>query len=414
MALVVAAFWSIAPLAALEHGPVAVRSVAIGGDETATTITIDLARPTSVGVFALADPARLVVDLPGASFEIAKSVAQSGHGLIGPWRFGAFAAGRGRIVFDARDAVRIDHAELIAGDATRPTRIVVALVRATRAEMLAAKPLTLGPPAAPQAPVAPVATTPGGKTDRAAVTPPAPLVRPARRVVAIDAGHGGVDAGTVSPATGTPEKTVVLEMARALARTLQETGRYEPRLTRDSDVFVPLSDRVSIARAARAELLVSIHADAEFDHSVRGATVYTLAEKASDAQAAALAAKENHSDAIAGLIVEEAHDEVADILADLTRRESRRFSHEIARDILDEYRRNGRLVKGTAHRQASLKVLRVHDFPAVLVEIGFLSNKEDEAQMVSPEWRDRTARSLTAAIDRWFAERGNAGGSAAP
>jgi N-acetylmuramoyl-L-alanine amidase len=222
----------------------------------------------------------------------------------------------------------------------------------------------------------------------------------------IDAGHGGVDAGTVSPATGTPEKTVVLEMARTLAKRMEETGRYTVRLTRNADVFVPLGERVALARAAHADLFLSIHADAEYDHSVRGATVYTLAETASDAQAAALAAKENRSDSIAGLIVEDAKDEVSDILADLTRRETRRFSHAVARDILDEYRRNGRLVKGAALRQAGLKVLRAHDFPSVLVEIGFLSNKEDEALMMSPEWRDHSAKSLVAALDHWFAGHG--------
>ncbi|MER2606095.1 MAG: N-acetylmuramoyl-L-alanine amidase, partial [Siculibacillus sp.] len=209
-----------------------------------------------------------------------------------------------------------------------------------------------------------------------------------------------------SPASGTPEKVVVLEVALVLKRHFEATGRYEVHLTRTADVFVGLGERVAAARALKADLLLSVHADAEYDHSVRGATVYTLAEKASDAQAAALAAKENHSDAIAGLIAEAAEPDVADILADLTRRETRQFSHLLARDILDEYRRNGRLVKGAAHRQAGLRVLRAPDVPSVLVEVGFLSNKEDEAAMNSAEWRDATARSLINAVDRFFAAQG--------
>jgi len=382
----------------------AVRAVAVGGDETATTVTLDLTKPARVGVFALADPDRLVIDLPAVRFDLPKEAGASGRGLVGALRWGGFAPGRARMVFDLHDPVKIGSVDLTAGDGGA-ARVVIALARGTRADEIAAKPVLVGP------------VPPGGdvRIGGEAVRPEAPVPTvaaatsgPRRHVVMVDAGHGGVDAGTVSPATGTPEKTVVLEMARVLAHRLEETGRYTVRLTRNSDVFVPLGERVAMARAAHAELFISIHADAEYDHSVRGATVYTLAEKASDARAAALAAKENRSDSIAGLIDEERRDEVADILADLMRRETRRFSHEMARDILEEYRRSGRLVKGAAHREAGLKVLRAHDFPSVLVEIGFLSNKEDEAQMVSPEWRDRSARSLVAAIDRWFAGHGNA------
>lgn len=405
LALVV---WGVTAGAAIatEEPPV-VRALAVGGDETATMITLDLSKPTRVGVFALADPNRLVVDLPTARFDLPKEAGSGARGLVGAWRWGAFAAGRSRIVFDLREPVRVGAVDLVAGEGVRPTRVVIALARGTRADAADVRPVLVGP-VPPEGDLRPAAQGPGGPPSVAASNgaAPAPAGGPIRHVVVIDAGHGGVDAGTVSPATGTPEKTVVLEMARVLAKRMEESGRFIVKLTRDSDVFVPLSDRVEAARAAHAELFVSIHADAEYDHSVRGATVYTLAEKASDAQAAALAAKENRSDSIAGLIVEDAKDEVAGILADLTRRETRRFSHELARDILDEYRRNGRLVKGAAHRSAGLKVLRAHDFPSILVEIGFLSNKEDEAQMVSPEWRDHTARSLLAAIDRWFAAHG--------
>jgi N-acetylmuramoyl-L-alanine amidase len=244
----------------------------------------------------------------------------------------------------------------------------------------------------------------------------APVVAPTpppRPVVVIDPGHGGTDVGTRSPATGTFEKTVVLAMAQALVRDLERSGRYDVRITRSADVYVSLADRVAVARAAKADLLVSIHADAEYDHSVRGATVYTVSEKPSDARAAALAAKENAADALAGHVAEEERGEVGDILAELTLRETRRFSLIAARDILDEYRRHGRLVKGEAHRQAGLKVLRAHDVPSVLVEIGFLSNKEDEALMTSPVWRDKTAEALLRAIDRFFAERGVPGAAMA-
>lgn len=245
-------------------------------------------------------------------------------------------------------------------------------------------------------------------------TKPTPIVvEQAKPIVVIDPGHGGADVGTRSPATGTFEKTVVLAMAEALIDDLVKTGRYDVRSTRTSDVYVSLGERVAFARAAKADLLVSIHADAEYDHSVRGATVYTVSEKPSDARAAALAAKENAADALAGHVAEEERGEVGDILAELTLRETRRFSLILARDILEEVRRHGRLVKGEAHRQAGLKVLRAHDVPSVLVEIGFLSNKEDEALMTSTAWREKTARALTRAVDRFFAERGVPGAALA-
>lgn len=378
--------------ATASNASVAVSAVAVGGDETATTISIDLTRPVPIGVFGLAAPDRLVIDLPGARFDLPRDAGAGARGLVRQWRFGAFAADRSRLVFDLARPVRLTGADLQAADGTRPTRMVVALGAAGPDEA-PWRPVHLGPPEPPRT---------------ADTARPAPATTAGKRVIVVDAGHGGVDAGTVSPATGTPEKTVVLEMAKVLARRLEETGRYAVRMTRQSDVFVGLDARVDVARAARADLFLSIHADAEYDHSVRGATVYTVAEKASDARAAALAAKENRSDAIAGLIEEAARDDVTDILADLTRRESRRFSRDLARDILAEYARNGRLVKGAAHREAGLKVLRAHDFPSVLVEIGFLSNPEDEKQMASVDWRDHTAGSLIAAIDRWFSERGSA------
>lgn len=385
--------------------PVTVGATAVAGDDRSTTIAVDLDRSAPVSAFLLADPPRLVVDLTHARFAPPKGATGAGVGLVAAWRQGAFAADRGRMVFDTRTPVRIAEATLSA--AGGGSRLLLVLEPATVEAMRSAAAVRLGGAAAPAA-----------EAPAPAVAAEAPAR--AKPLVVVDAGHGGVDAGTVSPATGTPEKVVVLEVAKALARALEGSGRYEVRMTRTADVFVGLGERAAIARAAHADLFVSIHADAEYDHSVRGATVYTLAEKASDERAAALAAKENRSDAIAGLIAEAGEGDVSDILAELTVRETRRFSVAVARDILDEYRRHGRLVKGAAHRQAGLKVLRSHDVPSVLVEIGFLSNKEDEATMKSAEGRDHTVQILTTAIDRWFAGRagstknGDGGAPASP
>lgn len=368
----------------------------IGGDEARTVVTFDLSHAAHVRLFTTVSPTRLVVDLPSARFDRGEP-ASAARGLVAGWRFGAHASGRSRLVVDTRGPVRLARAEVDRATPSGLPRLVVELVPASPEEMRAAATVDL--------PADPVGAGPAPKADRGAVATTADRPRGARPVVVIDAGHGGNDAGTVSPATGTPEKTVVLAMSKVLARQLRETGRYEVVTTRETDGFLGLGERVRIARTARADLFLSIHADAEYDHSVRGATVYTLAEKASDEQAAALAAKENQSDALAGHVAEAAETEVADILADLTVRETRRLSHVLARDILEEYARHGRLVKSQPHRQAGLKVLRAHDIPSALVELGFLSNKEDEALLTSPEWRERTASALVAAIDRWFAGR---------
>lgn len=367
----------------------------VGGDENRTVVAVDLSETAHLRVFALAEPSRVVVDLPAARFALPSPQEAGGRALVSGWRFGSYVAGRSRLVIDTRRPVRVVRAVVeTTGPQGRP-RLVVELAPASRDDVVRAEPIELGRPAAAErtATVAP-------KADREA---PAPART--RPVVVVDAGHGGVDAGTVSPATGTPEKTVVLAMAKALADRLAATGRYQVSLTRTDDVFLSLGERVRLARARHADLFVSVHADAEYDHSVRGATIYTLAEKASDEEAAALAAKENQSDALAGHAAEEAEAEVADILADLTLRETRRLSHAFARDVLEVWRHTGRLVKGQPLRQAGLRVLRAHDIPSVLVEIGFLSNKEDEALMTSAEWRERTANALVSAVDRWFAGR---------
>ena len=374
----------------------------VGGDEARTVVTVDLSHPAGVRVFGLAEPTRVVVDLPAARFDGGHEAGRSARGLVSGWRFGASAAGRSRLVIETRGPVKVARADFDGAAPSGTTRLLLELAPGAVDDMRGAAPIDL--------PRAVSDTSSGGaaaKSDRQAPAPKAAVAESSLRrpVVVIDPGHGGGDAGTVSPATGMPEKTVVLEMSKVLARRLRETGRYEVVVTRTEDVFLGLGERVRIARARHADLLLSIHADAEYDHSVRGATIYTLAEKASDEQAAALAAKENQSDALAGHVVEEAESEVADILADLTLRETRRLSLGLARDLLDEYRRHGRLVKNAPHRQAGLKVLRAHDIPSALIELGFLSNKEDEALLTSADWREKTAGSIIAAVDRWFAGR---------
>ncbi|MEZ5841708.1 MAG: N-acetylmuramoyl-L-alanine amidase [Hyphomicrobiales bacterium] len=222
-------------------------------------------------------------------------------------------------------------------------------------------------------------------------------------MIVVDPGHGGIDSGTVG-ASGSIEKSVVLEFARVLKAELEESGAYRVLMTRDDDTFVALGDRVKFAQEHHAALLISVHADSLSDDDFRGATVYTVSDKASDDQAAALAEKENRADIVAGLAFDDAEGDVADILYELTQRETRTFSVGFARNLVGELKSAIKLVNNP-HRSAGLRVLRAPDVPSVLVELGFLSNVHDEKLLASDEWRKRTAAAVGEAVRGFFSRR---------
>jgi N-acetylmuramoyl-L-alanine amidase len=379
----------------------------ITGDSNRLRFELQLDRAVPVSAFALAEPYRVVVDLPEVVFP-AGSGGKPAAALVSGWRAGLFMTGRSRIVFDTAAPTRITQLAVVplAAGGVRVDLVLEKVAReafragetVTAAGLAAATVPVVASPAAKERPAV-------GKADREAVRPPAEPGAPERRIVVLDPGHGGIDPGTRSPATGLVEKTVVLEFAKLFKQKLEATGRYTVFLTRSDDTFIPLAERVRIARRDHADVFVSIHADAEFDHSVRGATVYTVADKGSDDKSEALAAKENASDAVAGVVPEASADEVADILLDLTRRETRLLNQTLAGALVNGLGQVGKLVGGTGHRSASFRVLKAYDVPSVLIEIGFITNRDDEAQMTSAAWRDKTATALVTSIDRYFAER---------
>lgn len=375
-------------------GPVLARGAAIVEEGGRTRVTMELSRPVAIESFGLIEPYRVVIDLPEARFDFGGETGREGKGPIQSWRYGLFMAGRSRLVFDMAGPVRIYRAAVEEPAADGWSRLVLEVAPASREEFVAAHVRQVRtPPLVEGTGILP-------KGDRQAIRP-----QRNKPVVVIDPGHGGIDVGTRSPATGTFEKGVVLEIAKLLEKKLIATGRYEVHMTRRDDSFVALGDRVRFARTHHADLFLSVHADAEYDRLVRGATVYTLDDKASDAQAAALAAKENASDALAGVVPDEAPNEVADILIDLTVRETKRFSHVLARNLIDDLKSVGRMVKSNPHRFANFRVLKAHDIPSALIELGFLSNKEDEQLLMSSDWRDKTTNALVASVDRFFQNR---------
>jgi N-acetylmuramoyl-L-alanine amidase len=245
------------------------------------------------------------------------------------------------------------------------------------------------------------ATPKGDRIGQAAPAEPRPFT------IVIDPGHGGIDGGAEGR-NGTVEKAITLAFALELKAKLAAGGKYEVHLTREKDEFLRLDDRVRIARQHQADLFISIHADTIRVKGIRGATVYTVSDKASDAEAEALAIRENLSDQFAGMEIEGEDQEVADILVDLIRRETHSFSIRFARSLVGELSSTVGLINNP-HRFAGFRVLKAPDVPSVLVELGYLSNPKDEAQLRDPDWRGKAATSISNAIAVFAAAR-SAGG----
>ena len=396
--------------------PAVVSAARLAGDGSRTSLTFDVTRPIEVRAFVLADPYRVIVDLDEVNFQVAppssrghgrsaghaghaghagREAAQTGRGLIEAFRYGLFAPGKSRVVIDLTGPALVERAQMIEGREGEPHRIVLEVARTDADGFRRAQ----NDRAASNLARRGDRESLGTRASARAAPPEGPPV------IVIDPGHGGVDPGALA-ATGEEEKMIVLEFARVLRDKLSATGRYRVVMTRDRDIFIPLGQRVRIAREHNGALFVSIHADSirGARDNARGLTVYTLSDRASDADSARLAERENKADAIAGLDLSEEPSEIADILIDLTRRETRMFSANFARTLAGEMRQATRMHR-LPLRSAGFQVLRAHDIPSVLVELGFVSSARDVEMLTSAIWRNRTAESVTKAIDQFFASR---------
>jgi N-acetylmuramoyl-L-alanine amidase len=222
-----------------------------------------------------------------------------------------------------------------------------------------------------------------------------------KHVIVIDAGHGGIDSGT-NGVNGLQEKDVVLDEAQRLGRVLAARSGYVVHLTRESDVYIPLKERVNIARNWRADLFISLHADSNPDPNVTGLSIYTLSDRGSDAEAAALARKENQSDVIAGVDLGGGNSTVAPILIDLAQRDTMNRSSRFAESAVPLLARTTGILPRQPHRSAAFVVLKAPDVPSVLIELGYLSNAGDADEMNNVHWRDRMAQAIAGAVDRYF------------
>jgi len=367
----------------------------LAGDSKQTRFVLDLDKTVQFSAFALADPYRVVVDMPQVSFQLAAGIGTAGRGLIKAFRYGLVMPGGSRIVFDLTGPAKIANSYVLDAANGQPPRLVLELEQIDRTSFVQSLAAASRPELRPA--IADAADTAAAVAKSAA---PADL----RPVIVIDPGHGGIDNGT--QAGGESEKSLVLGFGLALRERLEKSGKYRVVMTRTDDTFIPLADRVRIARNQSAALFVSIHADAlpRREGDARGATIYTLSDRASDAEAERLAEAENKADAIGGVNLTEEPTEVADILIDLAQRETRTFSNRFARLLMGEMKNTVRMHKRPL-KSAGFRVLKAPDVPSVLIELGYVSNKGDREHLVSENWRSRTVGSMAQAIDTFLAKR---------
>lgn len=374
--------------------PAIAADVSVEVDGPKTRFRITLSKPVTAEASLMERPDRLIIDLPEVAFHLPPESGRQKAGLISSYRYGLFAPGRSRVVMELSQPAVVSGMTVEPNMAGGSALLTIELSRTERDDFRRA------------------ATESAAKAVQAVAPEVRAEARDTRPVIMIDPGHGGIDPGAAALGS-IVEKDLVLAFAQRLQKKLEADGRYRVIMTRDKDVFISLGDRVRAARAAQADLFISIHADSiSGGQEVRGLTVYTGAERASDADSARLADRENKADAVAGIESTDVADDVSDILAELTLRETRGFSHGFAMRLVGEFDSIARLNKNP-HRQARFQVLRAHDVPSVLVELGYLSSKQDLDLIMSEEWRGKMVSAIGVAVDRFFATRFARQGSAA-
>jgi N-acetylmuramoyl-L-alanine amidase len=347
--------------------------------------TLEFSDPVEVRVFTLTGPDRVVLDMPDVLWRMPDPTRPSGKGAVKTYRYGQFRKGNARLIIDLNGPVKYSPPQMLAPEGGAGFRFVLDLSPTTAGDFAshAGWPADLQTASATPAPASPRGGAAG------------------KRVIIIDPGHGGIDPGTHGQ-TGMVEKNLVLSVARALGKSLEATGRYRVQLTRESDVFIPLRERVNIARAAHGDLFVSLHADSNDHREIRGASVYTLSEAASDHEAATLAEKENMSDIIAGVDLSGENNPVASILIDLAQRDTMNRSVRFAETVISALPTVTAVQPASPHRSAGFAVLKAPDVPAVLIELGYLTNVQDEKEMATEAWRNRVAGAISRAVDAHF------------
>ena len=371
-----------------------VTSVSLAADDKRTRLSLTFTKKVEFKIGTLADPYRVIVDLPLVRFNLPKSAGQNGKGLVTAFRFGSFDEGKSRIVIDAAVPVLVHDARFRTAASGGRQRLTLEFVRTSRRIFLAKR-------------QRPEVSLWSRFLDSLALGQGIPKPASGKPVVVIDPGHGGIDSGAGGSGTAR-EKDIVLKVARYLRTKLKASNRYVVRMTRNRDQYVPLASRVAFSQRLSASLFISIHADSlaqkSFAQTVRGATVYTLSERASDEEARLLAEKENAVDILAGVVPPDRveQDRVKGFLIDLMKRETAQFSADFQAVVI-KYLRKATVLNREPRRSAAFLVLRQTQTPSVLVELGYMSNPNDEKLMQSARWQRKVANALAKAVQRYFA-----------
>ena len=348
-------------------------------------LVIDLATRTEFSFVSLDGPDRLAIDVRAGTFSVPEAEGvPAGEGMISTYAIEQAAFDRVRTTLTLSSPAQVQQAYVLDPFEGQPARLVVDIIPATAEEFAANVERDRSTSGA-------VTSTPAGGSELPIATRP---------LVVIDPGHGGIDSGAET-ADGIREKDIVLAFSLRLQELLVESGRFDVALTRETDTYLRLEERVALARANKADLLLSIHADSFQQPEIRGASVYTRDENATDVLDKVLADTENRSDVIAGFTMPQMGPEVVDILLDLMRREMRMQSFTAAQAIVHQLEPSVTLRRFPV-RQADFFVLQAPDVPSVLLELGFLSNAGDIANLTQSDWRDRTAEAIARGISTYF------------
>ena len=389
----------------------AIKGARVGQYADSTRFVLDLSENTAFRIFTLAKPYRLVLDLPGAGWEFYQKSLMLHQGLVESVRFGQFQAETARIVVDLNAPARVNRAFILPPGKSQDFRLVIdigevasksfqpsSLGSVKAAEMLASVEQPRSERKAESAEII-------DDTVLALVLPPN-IPKPSSgrnfiaRLIVIDAGHGGADPGAIAD-TDIYEKNITLAAARALQVLLDEFG-HKTVLSRSSDIYLSLAERAQGAQDRGADLFISLHADKHSNSKIRGASVYTLSEKASDAETEALAHRENEVDALFDVNFSQEYDEeLRKILISLVQRTTMTCSAKFAGELIPELGKSTKLL-GRTHRFAGFRVLKAPKVPSVLVEMGFLSNKSDRRMLLSEKGRYALMNRVAGAIDSYF------------
>jgi len=349
--------------------------IGVNGDKT--RFVLDLSTDVDYKFFILQNPNRIVIDFPQVKCFF-KDL--EGKGIISKYRFARFNADTYRVVLDLKSEAAIENVFTLPASKTKGPRLVVDLKEISSVNLAENKPEKK-------------ISAKEEKVIQAGIK---------KKIITLDPGHGGEDPGAIGIG-GVYEKVLTLAAAKEAKKQLESTGKYKVYLTRDGDYFIKLWGRVQFSRSKKSDLFISIHADSLGDKKVKGAAVYTLAEKASDARAAKLAAKENKADLIFDENLNNQPKEVANILLDLKRRETLNSSKIFATQIVSMFKKRNIRLLNRNHRYAAFAVLKAPDVPSILIEMGFLSNRDEVKLLQNPEHRKRLCQGIVDAVEEHFA-----------